>query len=54
MKVRKILLQLKNTRADREASAALRKAGGVLNEEQLDQITAAGGKTGASTNPVGD
>jgi hypothetical protein len=38
---------------ERKTIAAL-KSEGVLSMAELDRVAAAGGKAGASTNPVGD
>jgi hypothetical protein len=47
--------QLYDASAGHQAtSAALAKREHELHEAELDQVAAAGGKTGASTNPVGD
>lgn len=52
--MRKISQRLKDASADRKTSFALARSEGALNEAQLEQVAAAGGKTGASTNPVED
>jgi hypothetical protein len=47
--------QLNDASAGHQATgAALAKPEHQLSEAELDQVAAAGGKTGASTNPVGD
>ena len=40
--------------ADREPAVARAKSERALSNSELDQVAAAGGKTGASTNPVED
>jgi hypothetical protein len=38
--------------ADREAAVALAKSERALDNSELDQVAAGGGKTGASSNPI--
>jgi hypothetical protein len=52
MKMRKIFDLSKRNGTDREAAVALAKSERALTDSELDQVAAAGGKTGASSNPI--
>jgi hypothetical protein len=52
--MRKFWQRLNDASACHRATVALAEREHQLSDAELDQVAAAGGKTGASTNPVED
>jgi hypothetical protein len=52
--MRKTFNASKRSPADHDAAVVLAKLERALTDSELDQVAAAGGKTGASSNPVED